>query len=89
MDENLNTGILSKLGLRGKILIPTIALLLGTIIALVVIASTSLKNAYDEALHAEEHGFDNTLKVAVEVMISSLRANHQRYLDGETTYEEA
>jgi len=57
------------------------------IIILAAIATYNLNAAYNKIIDNAEAGFDTNIKTAVEMLISTLHANHQLYLDGVISQE--
>ena len=78
-----------KSGLKRKILLPTGFMMFAIIIILSVLSAYQLNQAYKQVINSTENGFDSSIKIAVETVIGTLEANHQRYLDGLITNEEA
>ena len=85
----MNTTPLFKSGLKQKILVVTGVLMLAIIVILASLAIIFLNAEYDRAITFTEDDFDNNIRVAVEALIGALRANHQRYLNGEISEQAA
>jgi len=57
------------------------------IVILAAIATYNLNAAYNKIIDNAEAGFDTNIKTAVDMLISTLGATHQLYLDGVITHE--
>ena len=78
----------AKAGLKRKTLIPIMSVMGAIIISLTVLAMVNLNNAFnDDELHIKE-SFDTNLTIAVDTLVSTLNENHQRYVNGEATWDE-
>lgn len=78
-----------NLMLKDKLLKKVRIILIGTIIALSLLAGISLQISYDDAIREKKQNFDTEIKTAVDSLISTLTVNYQRYENGEITKEEA
>ncbi|MCL1866191.1 MAG: cache domain-containing protein, partial [Oscillospiraceae bacterium] len=83
----------SKGGLKWKILIPSISIMLVIIALLTTLAMIDLNNAFDTDIENTKSGFDKNLIIAVESIICSLNRNQENFdslvKDGVMTKEEA
>jgi methyl-accepting chemotaxis protein len=80
--------MIKKLNIKGKLMA-----FFGLISILIIIAQSTaafieLGRAHESATNAVKSEFDTAIRVGVETLITSLDANHQRYLNGEITHEE-
>lgn len=78
-----------NLMLKDKLLKNVRGILIGTIIALSLLAGAALQISYDDAIREKRQGFDTEIRTAVDSLISALTVNYQRYENGEITKEEA
>ncbi len=78
-----------RLQLKGKLMLFVGVVLLSTILMLCGIAYAALDSAYGKLVASVEHEFDSNMKLAAQNIISVLDVNHQRYLNGEITEQEA
>jgi methyl-accepting chemotaxis protein len=76
-------------GLRLKMVVST-GILITVIIALLSVLSLfELESTSAMAIAAQKDDFDNNIRVAVQTVIGSLQANHQRFLDGQISEDAA
>ena len=80
--------MIKKLNLKGKLLVFCGLMSILIITAQSVASFFELSRAHESAIKVVASEFDTTIRVSVETLISSLDANHQRYLNGEITQEE-
>ncbi len=78
-----------NLMLKDKLLKNVRGILIGTIIALSLLAGIALQISYDSAATEKKQNFDTEIKTAVDSLISALTVNYQRYESGEITKEES
>ena len=78
-----------QLGLKGKLVLCSLLMILGMMFVHTVQSYISLSKAYDEAVSVARQGFDSTIRAQVENMISGLSDNYQQYQDGEITEQQA
>lgn len=76
-------------GLRLKMVVSTGILITVLIALLSVFSLFELEKATEAAINATKESFDSDIRVAVQTVIGSLQANHQRFLDGQISEEEA
>ncbi|MCL1828532.1 MAG: cache domain-containing protein, partial [Oscillospiraceae bacterium] len=76
-------------GLTLKTLLPTGILIIAIIAVLSALSVLELNNVYGRVISATTDRFDSEARIAVETVIGSLKANHQRYLDGLVSEEES
>lgn len=80
--------MIKRLNIKGKLLA-----FFGLMSILIITAQSGasfieLGRAHESAENAVKSEFDTAIRVGVETLITSLDANHQRYLNGEITQEE-
>ena len=75
--------------MKRKTLLPTVVLMGAIIIILAVLSAVNLNSAYSEAIKNAKGGFDSNIRTAVETVIGSLKAIHERHLSGLISEEEA
>ena len=75
--------------MKRKTLLPTVLLMGAIVVILALLSAFNLNRAYSEAIEHEKGGFDNIIRTAVETMVGSLNAIHERYSAGLISEQEA
>ncbi|MCL1832736.1 MAG: methyl-accepting chemotaxis protein, partial [Oscillospiraceae bacterium] len=75
--------------LRGKITFSTGAIIIAMITTLSLLFLFELRAVNKMVVETTEEGFDDNIRVAVQTVIGALNVNHQMFLDGEITEDEA
>lgn len=80
---------MKRLHIKGKLVLCFSLLIAFIILTQFTVSFIGLEKAYNSTIKTADEKFDTTIKTAVENLISVLNANHQRYLSGEITEQEA
>lgn len=89
MPERMSLKNIDNVTLREKLIKLTTFFLVSTIVLMTIIAMLFINFAYDRVLEVTMEKSDNTTKIHVEALVSSLEMNHQSYKDGKITENQA